>query len=143
MMMNMNTHTTKSEIETKGLAATFAKDLKGGEVIALIGDLGSGKTTFVRGVVEALGSSARVKSPTFTIMNEYPINGNTIKKIVHLDLYRFESANQLEGIGLDDYRRDDTVIFVEWPENVSDDKLGSTHKIKFEFIDDQTRQINL
>ncbi|MFH1711996.1 MAG: tRNA (adenosine(37)-N6)-threonylcarbamoyltransferase complex ATPase subunit type 1 TsaE, partial [Patescibacteria group bacterium] len=122
----MNTHTTKSEVETKGLAAVFAKELKGGEVVELVGDLGSGKTTFVRGVVEALGSSARVKSPTFTILNEYPIDQGMIKTIAHLDLYRFESADQLEGIGLDDYRKSDTVIFIEWPENVPDDKLKAT-----------------
>ncbi|MDP2631953.1 MAG: tRNA (adenosine(37)-N6)-threonylcarbamoyltransferase complex ATPase subunit type 1 TsaE [Candidatus Uhrbacteria bacterium] len=147
----MKMHITKSDDETRKLAADFALQLKGGEVVELVGDLGSGKTTFVRGVAEALGSSVRVKSPTFTIMNEYPVNHKAIKKIVHLDLYRFTDPSQLQSLGLDEYKRDDTVVFIEWPDifdlsifkGKSGDGINSTHKIEFEFVDQDTRNIKL
>ncbi len=134
---------SKSEEQTKALAAEFASSLRGGEVVELRGDLGSGKTTFVRGVVEALGSAARVKSPTFTVMNEYPIDSKVIKTVAHLDLYRFEDPGQLEALALDDYRRPDTVLFVEWPEKAADDALRPTHVMTFQFIDSSTRKISL
>lgn len=134
---------TKSEEQTKALAAEFATRLRGGEVVELRGDLGSGKTTFVRGIVEALGSAARVKSPTFTVMNEYPIDGKTIKTVAHLDLYRFDDPGQLEALALDDYRTPDTVLFVEWPEKAADDALHPTHIVGFAFIDRTTRKISL
>lgn len=106
--------TTHSAEETKQIAADFAKTLKGGEFVALVGDLGTGKTTFVQGLAAALGSSAKVKSPTFTIMDIYPTNHKTIKQIVHVDYYRVPDA--AIDIGLDDYRRKDTIIVAEWPQ---------------------------
>lgn len=107
---------TSSEQETKKLAAEFAKTLKGGEVVFLDGDLGSGKTTFVRGVVEAFGFDKPVRSPTFTIMNRYPINHETIKEILHLDLYRVEQVGDLETLALqEELGRPQTVSFIEWP----------------------------
>lgn len=139
----MSMHITKSEEETKQLAAQFANGLTGGEVVELRGDLGSGKTTFVRGVVEALGSAVRVKSPTFTVMNEYPLNHSNIKKVAHLDLYRFDHTEQIEALALEDYRNRKTVIFVEWPQKVDDGALQPTHTIDFEFIDNVTRKISL
>lgn len=139
----MSAHITKSEEATKKLAEQFAAILKGGEVVELRGDLGSGKTTFVRGVVEALGSSARVKSPTFTVMNEYPVDHKKIKTVAHLDLYRFDYAEQLEALALADYRNKKTVVFVEWPEKVDDGALEATHVIEFAFVDALTRKITL
>lgn len=139
----MKEYITKSEEETKNIAADFAAKLIGGEVVELIGDLGSGKTTFVRGVVDALGSSARVKSPTFTVMNEYPVNGETIKRIAHLDLYRFKDPVQLEALALGDYKRSDTIIFIEWPDVFERLPINIEHKVQFEFIDETTRKIIL
>lgn len=139
----MSVHITKTEEETKALAADFASGLKGGEVVELRGDLGSGKTTFVRGVVEALGSSARVKSPTFTVMNEYPVDQKNIKTVAHLDLYRFDYTEQIEALALEDYRNDKTIIFVEWPQKVDDGALQPSHTIDFEFVDNVTRKISL
>lgn len=116
------TYTTHSAEETQKIAAEFAATLKGGEFISLIGDLGAGKTTFVRGLVEALGGTVRVKSPTFTVMNEYPVDAGAIKRVVHIDFYRFTDATELEALSLDDERRPDTVILAEWP-NVLDGNL--------------------
>lgn len=106
---------THSAEETQQVAKDFAATLKGGEVISLIGDLGAGKTTFTRGLVEALGGTVRVKSPTFTVMNEYPVNAGSIKRVVHIDFYRFEGAEELPALSLEDERRPDTVILAEWP----------------------------
>ncbi len=124
-------HTSKSEKETRKLAAKFAKDLKGGEVVELVGDLGSGKTTFVRGVAEALGAKARVKSPTFTIMNEYPARHKSIKRIIHIDLYRFKDPAELRALELEDYFDGETVVFIEWPDVFHEQVINGTHAIRF------------
>lgn len=108
---------TRSAEETKNVARELAKSLKGGEFVALIGDLGAGKTTFVQGLVEALGSTARVKSPTFTVMNEYKVEPpkNGIARVVHVDFYRFSEEGELSALSLEDEKRQDTVILAEWP----------------------------
>ena len=110
----MKTYVSSSFEETKKIAAEFAHKLKGGELIALVGDLGSGKTTFVRGMAEALGATAPVKSPTFTLMNIYTTADARVKRLVHLDFYRLGS--QSEAFGLEEERRPDTVVCVEWPQ---------------------------
>lgn len=107
--------------ETKQIARDIAARLQGGEVIALIGDLGAGKTTFTQGLVAALGSTAKVKSPTFTVLNEYPAAHGAIQRIVHADFYRLQEAGELRALALDDERRPDTVIVVEWPNAVAAD----------------------
>lgn len=119
-MTNM-THTTHSREETQKVAAELASTLAGGEFISLIGDLGAGKTTFTQGLVAALGSTARVKSPTFTVMNEYPVVGHaSIKRVIHCDLYRFSKVSELGALELDEYHRPDTIIIAEWPDILSD-----------------------
>lgn len=110
--------TTHSREETQRIARGLAATLKGGEMITLIGDLGAGKTTFVQGLAEGLGVTARVKSPTFTVMNEYPCAG-AVRRLVHLDLYRFQSAEELRALSLEDELRDDTVMVIEWPNAVA------------------------
>ncbi len=151
------TYTTNNEEETRKVASRFAKQLKGGELVALVGDLGSGKTTFVRGVVEALGSKVRVKSPTFTVMNEYPIplssratersegveGSLSIRRIVHVDLYRFSDPQHLSGIELEDSMREDTVVFVEWPDIFGKLFVKPDHEVRFEFVDEETREIEM
>lgn len=109
------TYTTHSREETQKVAAELALTLRGGEFISLVGDLGAGKTTFTQGLVAVLGSTARVKSPTFTVMNEYPVVGHaSIKRVIHCDLYRFSKASELGALELDEYRRPDTIILAEW-----------------------------
>jgi len=97
----------------------------------------------VRGVAEALGCKVKVKSPTFTVMNEYPVDNDKIKKIVHADFYRFEDPAHLEALALGDYSDDDIVIFVEWPDIFGEGILTPTHTINFEFVDEITRKIEL
>jgi tRNA threonylcarbamoyladenosine biosynthesis protein TsaE len=111
------THTTHSELETKKFAAEFARTLKGGEVIFLSGELGSGKTTFVRGVAEAFGFREPVRSPSFTIVNRYSVEHGLIKQILHVDLYRIRDASEFLPLALEEEcGREDTVAFIEWPE---------------------------
>ncbi len=112
---------THSAQETKAIAANLAQELQGGEFISLIGDLGTGKTTFTQGLVSALGSTARVKSPTFTVMNEYPVTSHpSIRRVVHCDLYRFTKASEIGALELYEYRRPDIVIIAEWPNMLAD-----------------------
>lgn len=137
----METHITHSEEATREVAVDFLATLKGGEIVELVGDLGSGKTTFVRGLVQALGSTARVKSPTFTVMNEYPTQDEKIKLVVHLDLYRFKEAEQLEALALNDYIKSDTIILIEWPDIFEEPALKADRKVIFKHIDETTREI--
>lgn len=120
--------TTKSVTQTMHLAKDFAQELKGGEVISLIGDIGAGKTTFVRGLVEAMGGKVKVKSPTFTVMNEYPVDFGPIKRVVHLDFYRFKNPSEIKALSLEDERRADTVVVAEWP-NVLPAQVWRANKV--------------
>ena len=112
----MQTYISHSEAETESIGEKFAKDLPDGTVIAMYGDLGAGKTAFVRGMAKGMGLSCRVSSPTFTIVNEYIGE----RELIHFDMYRLESADELFDIGWDDYLARGGVCAVEWSERVSD-----------------------
>lgn len=103
--------------QTKDLAKAFAKVLKPPMVVLLTGDLGAGKTTFVKDVVSALGCDDLVTSPTFTLLNTY----NAKFPVYHFDMYRLSSAEEAMNVGFEEYFDKNTldgVCFVEWPENV-------------------------
>ncbi len=108
----MTETTTHSPEETEALAAGLARHLVAGDVVTVAGELGSGKTTFVRGACSALGVRERVTSPTYTIGHRYHGNG---VEVSHLDLYRFEGVSPAEWGDLEPYF-EDAVVFVEWPE---------------------------
>jgi len=131
--------------ETKAIAAELAKTLKGGEVIALVGELGAGKTTFAQGLVSALGSTARVKSPTFTVMNEYRIDvpNTKITRVVHVDFYRFSDEKELGALSLEDERRPDTVILAEWPNIFKNDFLRPDITVTLIHKDGDEREVRL
>ncbi len=122
-----------SENDTTKIAAEFAQTLRGGELIFLFGDLGAGKTTFVRGAVEALGSREPVRSPTFALVHRHPVIHPTIREVVHADLYRLMFPQELLGLALEeDTQRKDAVVFVEWPDR-GEGLLGiPTHEFIFE-----------
>ena len=111
-------HVTNSPEETEALGEMLAGRLEPGTVIAFTGDLGAGKTAFVRGLARGLGITERVTSPTFTIVNEY--EGGRLP-LFHFDMYRLGSADELFDIGWEDYLARGGVCAVEWSENVSDD----------------------
>ena len=107
--------TTKTEKQTIALGKKFIAELKGGEVVLLIGDLGAGKTTFVKGVALGLGIKKVITSPTFVIMKMYDVKLRGIKKLVHIDTYRGLSLEDFENIGaLELFGRPDVVSFIEW-----------------------------
>ncbi len=108
--MERETETTSPD-ETEAVAAALAVELETGDVVTVSGELGSGKTTFVRGACRALGVDAQVTSPTFTIGHRY--DGRV--PVSHLDLYRFTNVSAAEWGDLEPYF-DDAVAFVEWPE---------------------------
>ena len=110
-------HVTNGPEETEALGEMLAGRLEPGTVIAFTGDLGAGKTAFVRGLARGLGIAERVTSPTFTIVNEY--EGGRLP-LFHFDMYRLGSADELFDIGWEDYLARGGVCAVEWSENVSD-----------------------
>ena len=103
--------------DTEDIGARLAEQLEPGAVVAFTGDLGAGKTAFVRGIARGLGISGRVTSPTFTIVNEY--DGGRLP-LFHFDMYRLSSAGELYDIGWEDYLRRGGVCAVEWSENIAD-----------------------
>ena len=103
--------------ETEALGAALAKLLWPGAVVAFTGDLGAGKTAFVRGMAQGLGVAGRVTSPTFTIVNEY--EGGRLP-LFHFDMYRLGSAEELFDIGWEDYLDRGGVCAVEWSEQVAE-----------------------
>lgn len=106
--------TTDSPDATRALGAALAADLRAGDVVALHGDLGAGKTHLVQGLCEALGvPRARISSPTFALVHEY--DGRDFP-IVHLDAYRLDDPRELLDIGIEEYLDGDALALVEWPE---------------------------
>lgn len=111
----MKTYYTDSAEQTKKVAEGIAEKLNGGEVIAMKGDLGAGKTCFVSGLAAALGFSGEVTSPTFAIINEY-LGGRL--NVYHFDMYRVTSWEDLYSTGYFEYLEAGGVVAVEWSENI-------------------------
>ena len=130
---------TNNEIETEQAGAQFAKELPGGTVVAFYGDLGAGKTAFVRGMAKGMGITSRVNSPTFTIVNEYIGE----RELYHFDMYRLGSADELFDIGWEDYLSRGGVCAVEWSENVSEAFEGNEISVVIEKISDTGRKISI
>ena len=103
----------KNETETTAIGAKVASCLQGGEVIYLKGELGTGKTTLVRGALNKLGFVGNVKSPTYTIVEPYSIDSHVV---YHFDLYRLNDSEELESLGIRDYCDGQSICFFEWPE---------------------------
>jgi tRNA threonylcarbamoyladenosine biosynthesis protein TsaE len=139
---------TKSEAQTIKLGEQTGKKLEGGEVFLLVGDLGAGKTTFIKGVAKGLGIKRHITSPTFVLMKVYNVTKHkVIKTFVHIDTYRGLSIDDLDNIGAMEYFMDEKAVsFVEW--GVSLEKHLIKYKIKFtkvliRNIDQQVREINI
>jgi len=120
--MNMkNKHSdsfiSTSEQETIAFGKNFASQLQQNDVVALFGDLGSGKTRFTRGICSAFGVQQHVASPTFTIVNEYD---GSKEKIFHFDLYRLNSSQEIFQLGFNDYINNNGICIIEWAERAEE-----------------------
>ena len=135
----MQTYISRSEAETEAIGERFAEDLASGTVVAMYGDLGAGKTAFVRGMARGMGLSCRVSSPTFTIVNEY--EGE--RELIHFDMYRLESSDELFEIGWEDYLARGAVCAVEWSEKVEDAFFGDESVVRIEKLGDNERLITI
>jgi tRNA threonylcarbamoyladenosine biosynthesis protein TsaE len=124
--------------ETEAIAARLAALLRPGDVVTVSGELGAGKTTFVRGACQALGVTDRVTSPTFTIGHRY---GGAVN-VSHLDLYRFTEVSSAEWGDLEPYF-EDAVVFVEWPEAAGEDLPAPRARVHLGHLSPTSRVVTL
>ena len=119
--------------ETKKYDQVLARQLQGGEVIGLIGELGSGKTTFVQGLAKGLGIRNRILSPTFVLMKKYKIP-NTKKRFYHIDCYRIKKAQDLSALNLEKlFLNSQNIIIIEWADRIKEILPKNTIILDFEF----------
>lgn len=131
-----------SALATKQLAPKILKQLPPRHILALFGDLGSGKTTFTQGLAQALGITKRLISPTYVLMREYPIKNHPIyNSMLHLDLYRLPSSADLKSIDLDELiSNPHALVVIEWAEKAKI-SLPPHQAIHFKIIDEYSREI--
>lgn len=128
------------EQDTEDLGRRLARSLPaGGQVIAMYGELGAGKTAFIRGLGQGLGIQELISSPTFTIVNEY--QGE--RELFHFDMYRLSSAEELFDIGWDDYLARGGICAVEWSENVTRAFDGSEIVVTLRKTGESSREITI
>ncbi len=130
---------THSEQETEAFGAELAEHIKAPAVLCFYGELGAGKTALIRGLAEGMGLTCTVSSPTFTIVNEYLGK----RDLIHFDMYRLSSADELFDIGWEDYLCRNAVLAVEWSENVLDAFDGTETVIRIEKLSDTDRRITV
>lgn len=143
---------SKSLKETEKAAKTFLKELEAkveemkpenATVVALFGDLGSGKTAFTQAFGKLLDAKGPIQSPTFVIEKLYPIHHPIWSTLVHVDTYRLETAGELERIGwANTLKNKSNLIFIEWPDRVKELLPEKYISIQFEFVNETTRKIS-
>jgi tRNA threonylcarbamoyladenosine biosynthesis protein TsaE len=136
----MATFISHSPAETAALGEQWGRQVSPGCVIALSGELGAGKTQFVKGLARGLQVSTRVHSPTFTLVNEYC--GGRLK-LFHLDLYRLETRAHIASAGIEEYLRPDGVSVIEWAERLADAGYALDHfqQVRMEILSETERSI--
>ena len=136
---------TNSEKETIKFAEKFSRSLKGGEVLALFGDLGSGKTAFTKGLARGLGVKNIITSPTFVLMKNYKTSAQApIKTLTHIDAYCLKSGEDLEAIGAMEFFNDKKCITaIEWADNIKSIIPKNAIKIYFQIGENNKRQIEI
>ncbi|UCC80117.1 MAG: tRNA (adenosine(37)-N6)-threonylcarbamoyltransferase complex ATPase subunit type 1 TsaE [Candidatus Zixiibacteriota bacterium] len=138
-MSNILLTETKSTGETERLGFELAKSLNPDDVVALYGELGSGKTCFVKGVARGLSLSNPVKSPSFSIINEYP--GKI--PLFHIDFYRLEKSAEIEDIGWMEYLDSGGIVIIEWAERVKNMLPSKRIDVYFKILGNATRRVEI
>ena len=128
---------SKSREETLAFAESYAKTLRGGDVVLLDGDMGAGKTVFTKGVAKGLGIEEEVTSPTYAYMNDYD------GRLFHYDCYRIECPEQAESLGLADYFDMGGICLIEWSQNIAPLLPAKVKRVTITKIDEQTRKIEI
>jgi len=132
---------TKNARETQRLGEKIGRRLKKGAVLALYGELGSGKTTFIQGLARGLGVEKRVISPTFVFMRQYPLVG---RAFYHVDLYRIERIEEARGLGVEEVLADpEAVVAIEWAEKIDKILPRERTDIFFEYSGEKERKIKI
>ncbi len=131
--------TTKSASETEKIARDLAGALKSGDIVALYGPVGSGKTCFVRGLASGLGCSQKVRSPSFSLVNEYsgPL------PLYHIDFYRLEKEAEIIDLGWTDYLDSDGVLAIEWAERVRNMLPSMRFDVYLDFSGPEMRRVEI
>jgi tRNA threonylcarbamoyladenosine biosynthesis protein TsaE len=141
--VSADTWTTHSGEETEALAARLLgtpPDPAAPRIVELAGDLGTGKSTFARGALRALGVTGPIKSPSYTLLESYELPAAKASlTAVHLDLYRLNDPDELENLGLDDYHRPGFLWLVEWPERAAGRLPRSDLRFEFSIVDEGHR----
>ena len=130
---------TNSSEETNDYAKSISPLFKGGSIYGLKGELGSGKTTFIKGLLKGMGYKDMVNSPTFTLINEY----DTDEKVIHMDCYREQNINRWMDLGIFEYFSSNSIILIEWPEVINEILPNRIRYINFNIIIFNTRKIIL
>jgi len=138
--VGFKTVVTESPEETEDLGAELARELKAGDIIGLVGELGGGKTCFVRGLVRGLGLRGHVKSPSFNLLNIYEGRGNT-PPLYHMDLYRLGSEHEFFEAGLEEYIYSEGISVIEWADKFPGFLAKCALVVRFAHIDEGRREI--
>lgn len=141
----MNHNNVKAEIisvsaqQTKEIARSIGERLRKGDILALSGELGSGKTCFTGGLARGLGVNEKyqITSPTFTLINEYPARYT----LYHFDIYRIKDYSEFEDLGYEEYFNGEGIVVIEWAEKVAKILPVKTIFINFEYVDENERRI--
>ena len=136
-MKRQSTYLSASPAETERIAAEIAADVKPGDYIALFGEMGAGKTVFVKGVAKAFGIEDEIVSPTYAYMNDYQ------GKLYHYDCYRLQNGGQAEALGLTDYFYADGVCLIEWAENIESVLPPHCKKVTIRKTEENRREITV
>lgn len=131
---------SNSPEETEKIAIDFASKLKKGDVVALYGNLGCGKTVFFKGLAKGFGIKQRVTSPTFVFVKTYNTHGKTIN---HIDLYRSEDISDLGQIGLEEILEDDAITVIEWADRLEDKLPKKRIDIFIKNLNENSREITI
>lgn len=133
---------TNNSHQTFKLGEDFGKNLKSGDVVLLIGDLGTGKTTFVQGIAKGLGIRDRILSPTFVLVRIHGVDSKKFNTLNHIDLYRIDEPQDIKKLGIEEFMSsENSVTIIEWADKLLDFKPGKGYKINFKHLGEDQREI--